>query len=54
MNLGMLAAIAMLVVWAAGTMFFDAAGWIHLLLTAGVFLLIWSVVKRGPTTHRGK
>jgi hypothetical protein len=47
MDLGMLAAIAMLVVWAAGTVFFEAPGWIHLLLTAGVFLLVWRVLRRG-------
>jgi len=35
----------MLLVWAAGT-WFDAPGWIHLLLTAGVFLLVWRVVTR--------
>ena len=47
MSLGMTAAIAMLAVWAVATSFFDAPGWIHLLLTAGVFLFIWSVVQRG-------
>jgi hypothetical protein len=54
MDLGMLAAIAMLAVWAAGTMFFEAPGWIHLLLTAGVFLLIWSVARRGSATRPPK
>lgn len=53
MDLGMLAAIAMLAVWAAGTMFFDAPGWIHLLLSAGVFLLVWRVVKRGSAKGGG-
>lgn len=37
----------MLVVWAAGTFFFEAPGWLHLLLTLGVFLLIWRIVVRG-------
>jgi len=37
--------VVMLLVWAAGT-WFDAPGWIHLLLTAGVFLLVWRVVTR--------
>lgn len=54
MDLGMLAAIAMLVVWAAGTMFFEAPGWIHLLLTGGVFLLIWSVMRRGATKGKSE
>ena len=43
----MIAAIAMLVVWAAGTFAFEAPGWIHLLLTLGVSLLIWRIVVRG-------
>ncbi len=41
-----LAAVAMLAVWAAGTFFFDAPGWIHILLTGGVSLLIWSIVRK--------
>lgn len=47
MDLGILAAIAMLVLWAVATFQFDAPGWVHLLLTAGVFLLIWRIVVRG-------
>jgi hypothetical protein len=41
-----LLSVVMLVVWAAGT-WFEAPGWIHLLLTAGVFLLVWRIVTRG-------
>lgn len=37
--------VVMLLVWAAGT-WFEAPGWIHLLLTAGVFLLVWRIVTR--------
>lgn len=47
MDLGILAAIAMLVVWAIATFRFDAPGWIHLLLSGGLFLLIWRIVVRG-------
>ena len=47
MDLGLLAAIAMLVVWALGTFLFEAPGWLHALLTVGVFLLIWRIVVRG-------
>ena len=47
MDLGLVAAIAMLAVWAVATVFFDAPGWVHLLLTVGVFLLVWRVVARG-------
>ncbi|MDA1082491.1 MAG: hypothetical protein O2973_12640 [Gemmatimonadetes bacterium] len=37
--------VVMLAVWAAGT-WFDAPGWIHILLTAGVFLLTWRIVTK--------
>jgi hypothetical protein len=48
MDLGIIAAIVMLVVWAGATFVMnDAPGWIHALLTAGVFLLIYRVVARG-------
>ncbi len=47
MDLGILAAIAMLVVWAVATFMLEAPGWIHLLLSAGVFLLIYRIVVRG-------
>ena len=47
MDLGILAAIAMLVLWAVATFVFEAPGYVHILLTAGVFLLIWRIVARG-------
>ena len=47
MDFGILVAIAMLSVWAVATFMFEAPGWIHLLLTAGVFLLIYRIVMRG-------
>lgn len=47
MDLGILAALAMLVAWAAGTLLLDAPGWLHGLLTLGVFLLVWRIVARG-------
>ena len=40
------AAIAMLAVWGVATVFFDAPGCVHLLLTVGVFVLIWRIVTR--------
>lgn len=43
--------VVMLAVWAAGT-WFDGPGWIHLLLTAGVFLLVWRIATRAQRTHR--
>ena len=47
MDLGIAAAIAMLIVWAVGTVAFEAPGWIHILLSVGVFLLIHRIVVRG-------
>ena len=47
MDLGIIAAIIMLVLWAVGTVAFEAPGWFHALLTLGVFLLIWRIVVRG-------
>ncbi|HJU73286.1 MAG TPA: DUF5670 family protein [Gemmatimonadaceae bacterium] len=55
MDVGIFIAIVMLVVWAAGTFFTEAPGWLHLLLTFGVFLLIWRIVVRNaPTKGRAK
>lgn len=47
MDIGILAAIVMLIVWAIATFAFEAPGWIHLLLSVGVFLLIYRIVVRG-------
>lgn len=47
MDLGIIIAVAMLVVWGVVTVMFGAPGWLHSLLTAGVFLLIWRIVVRG-------
>jgi hypothetical protein len=53
MDIGILAAILMLAVWAAGTYALSPApGWLHGLLTAGVFLLIWRIVVRGTPRPR--
>jgi hypothetical protein len=47
MDIGILVALAMLVLWAIGTFVYEAPGWIHLLLSAGVFLVIYRIVVRG-------
>ena len=48
MDFGLLAAIAMLIVWAVATFILnEAPGWVNLLLTVGVFLAIWRIVVRG-------
>ena len=46
-KIGIPLALAMLAVWAVLTFSFEAPGWVHLLLTVGVFLLIYSIVVRG-------
>jgi threonine/homoserine/homoserine lactone efflux protein len=51
MDLGIAGALALLVAWALGTWFAEPPGWFHLLLTAGVFLLLWRIIVRG--TPRG-
>ena len=50
MDLGIIIAIVMLIVWAIGALVMQGPGWIHLLLTAGVSLLIYRIVVRtsGP------
>lgn len=48
MDLWTAVAVVMLAVWAAVTFALaPAPGWVHALLTAGVFLLIYRVVVRG-------
>jgi uncharacterized membrane protein len=47
MDIGIVAAVLMLVAWAVATFTTEAPGWIHILLTMGVFLLIYRIVVRG-------
>jgi hypothetical protein len=47
MDLWIILAVLMLVVWAFVTFTTTAPGWIHLLLTVGMFLLIYRIVIRG-------
>jgi uncharacterized membrane protein len=44
MDLGIVAALVMLAIWAFATFTTTAPGWIHLLLSVGVFLLIYRIV----------
>ena len=53
MDLGLLAAILLLVLWAVGTFFFDAPGLITLALSFGVFLLIWRIVVTNRKQETG-
>lgn len=53
MDIGILVAVLMLVVWAVITFIVnDAPGVTHALLIAGVSLLIWRTVKRSETATR--
>ena len=47
MDIGIIAAIALLVIWAIGALLMEGPGWIHLFLTVGVSLLIYRIVSRG-------
>jgi uncharacterized membrane protein len=47
MDLGVIAAIVMLAIWAFVTFTTTAPGWIHILLTMGMFLLTYRIVVRG-------
>jgi len=50
MDLGILGGGVLLVIWAIGV-WFDGPGWLNLLLTLGVFIIIWRVVARGDRRH---
>jgi uncharacterized protein (DUF983 family) len=47
MDLGIIAAIVILAIWAFVTFTTTAPGWIHILLTMGLCLLIYRIVVRG-------
>ena len=47
MDVGVITAVAMLVVWAVVALGFSGPGWVNGLLTAGVTLLIYRIVLRG-------
>lgn len=47
MDLVLAGAVLMLVLWVVLVLTTQAAGWVHLLLTFGMFLLIWRIVVRG-------
>jgi hypothetical protein len=47
MDFLLILSVVMLIVWAIVTFSTTAPGWIHLLLTLGMFLLIYRIVVRG-------
>jgi uncharacterized protein DUF5670 len=51
MDLGIVTGVALLVIWAIGALIYDAPGWINLLLTVGVFLILYRIVVRGDRRH---
>ncbi len=52
MDFGILAALALIAVWAVVALGFNGPGWIHLLLTVGVATLIWRVAARSQKAKR--
>lgn len=54
MDLGIAAAVALLAAWAAATWWLEPPGWFHLLLTLGVFALLWRIVDRGARRPPGR
>ena len=53
MDLGIIAAVVMLIAWAVLTFTTDAPGYVHLLLTIGFFLLFWRIASRGSNPPGG-
>ena len=47
MDLWIILSIVMLAIWGFVTFTTTAPGWIHVLLTVGMFLLIYRIVVRG-------
>jgi hypothetical protein len=47
MDLGLLGGIALVIVWAVAFFAFEPPGWVHLLLSVGVFVIIARIVVRG-------
>lgn len=52
MDLGISGALALLVIWAVAALVLQGPGWVHLLLTLGVSLLIYRIVARGTPRRK--
>jgi hypothetical protein len=52
MDFGIIAGVVLLVIWAISTFMYSGPGWVNLLLTAGVTILIWRIVARGTRAAR--
>ncbi len=46
MDIGIIAAVGILVVWAYAALVLQGPGWVHVLLTVGVSLLIYRIVAK--------
>ncbi|HEY3285543.1 MAG TPA: hypothetical protein VGJ96_00320 [Gemmatimonadaceae bacterium] len=44
--------LALIVVWGFATVFYHAPGWIHLLLTVGLSLCVYGIVKPQTTGRK--
>ena len=53
MDLGIIIAIVLLIVWAIGALVMQGPGWIHLLLTVGVSLQIFRIVVATSGESKG-
>lgn len=51
MDFGIIAGVLLVVVWAVVALVMNGPGWIHLLLTVAVSLIIWRIVVRGDRRH---
>jgi hypothetical protein len=51
MDIGIIAGVGLLVIWAVAALVLDGPGWVHLFLTVGVFLIIYRIVVRGDRRH---
>ena len=54
MDLGIVAAVVMLIAWAVLTLTTEAPGYVHLLLTIGFFVLFWRIAVRGSGGSSGR
>ena len=52
MDLSVIGAVALLIVWAYLAFTTAAPGYVHLLLTLGVFLLIWRITVIGSRNSK--
>ena len=54
MNWGIVGALVLLLIWAIAALVIEGPGWVHLLLTVGVSLFIYSIVVRSSSRQRPK